>query len=181
MVSASIGAGVAGRRPRAWCHRPALLDVVRRILDRRLVKSPRLYFHDVGLAAYLLGIQTDSHVLAHPLRGALLETLVIGEALKWFWHRGRPAPLHFYRDSEGNEVDLIVERRDGVFPIEIKAGETINPDYFRGLRALARLYDAPLPNGGAIVLGGADTQIRHATTIIPATRMHELMRSISGS
>jgi uncharacterized protein len=148
---------------------------------KRLVKSPKLYFYDVGLAAYLLGIQSATHVLAHPLRGALFETLVVGEALKWFWHRGRRAPLHFYRDSEGNEVDLIVERHDGVFPVEIKAGETVNPDYFRGLRALARLYKDPPPNGGAIICGGVDTQFRHETTIIPPTRTHELMAAISGT
>ncbi|MFM9884919.1 MAG: hypothetical protein ACKVQT_18005 [Burkholderiales bacterium] len=76
---------------------------------------------------------------------------------------------------------LVVERHDSVCPVESKAGETINPDYFRGLRALARLYEDPLPNGGAIVFGGADTQIWHETTIVPATRVHELMHSISRS
>lgn len=148
--------------------------------SKRLVKSPKLYFYDVGLAAYLLGIHADSHVLAHPLRGALFENMVIAEAIKWFWHRGLRAPLHFYRDSEGSEVDLLVERQDGVFPIEIKAGETINPDYFRGLRAFARLYAAPPPNGGAIVFGSNESQVRHDTMIVPIARIHELLQAVNG-
>lgn len=148
-------------------------------LSKRLVKSPKLYFYDVGLAAYLLGIQNESHVLSHPLRGALFENLVVTEALKWFWHRGRRAGLHFYRDSEGNEIDLLLELANGVFPIEIKAGETVNADYFRGLRAFARLYDPAPPNGGGLVYGGEQTQVRHGTTVVPLVRIHDLIQAIA--
>ena len=148
--------------------------------SKRLVKSPKLYFYDVGLAAYLLGIQNEMHVLTHPLRGALFETLVVAEALKWFWHRGRRAGLHFYRDSDGNEIDLLLELANGVYPIEIKAGETINPDYFRGLRAFARLYDPPPPNGGGLVYGGAEPQTRNGTAVTPYTQIHGLIQAVAG-
>ena len=114
------------------------------------------------------------------LRGALFENLVVAEAVKWFWHRGRRAALHFYRDSDGNEIDLLLERHDGVFPVEIKAGETVNPDYFRGLRAFARLYERPPPNGGAIVYGGAHDQVRQETMVVPVARAHELFAAIAG-
>ena len=148
--------------------------------SKRLVKSPKLYFYDVGLAAYLLGIQNESHVLSHPLRGALFETLVVGEALKWFWHRARRASLHFYRDSEGNEVDLLLELGNGVYPIEIKAGETVNPDFFRGLRAFSRLYDPPPPNGGALIYAGDAAQTRHGTAVLPITALPGLLHTVAG-
>ncbi len=148
--------------------------------SKRLVKSPKLYFYDVGLAAYLLGIQNESHVRSHPLRGALFETLVVGEALKWFWHRARRAGLHFYRDSEGNEVDLLLELRDGVYPIEIKAGETVNPDFFKGLRAFARLYDPPPPNGGALIYAGDAAQARHGTAVLPIAELPALLHTLAG-
>jgi predicted AAA+ superfamily ATPase len=147
--------------------------------SKRLVKSPKLYFYDIGLAAYLLGIQNEAHVLAHPLRGALFENLVVVEALKWFWHRGRRAGLHFYRDSDGNEIDLLLELANGVYPIEIKAGETINPDYFRGLRAFARLYDPPPPNGGGLVYGGDEQQTRNGTAVTPFTQIHGLIQAVA--
>jgi hypothetical protein len=148
--------------------------------SKRLVKSPKLYFYDVGLAAYLLGIQNESHVRSHPLRGALFETLVVGEALKWFWHRARRAGLHFYRDSEGNEIDLLLELGDGVYPIEIKAGETVNPDFFKGLRAFARLYDPPPPNGGALIYAGDAAQARHGTAVLPIAELPALLHTLAG-
>lgn len=148
--------------------------------SKRLIRSPKLYFYDVGLAAYLLGIQTDAHVATHPLRGALFENLVVGEVLKWFWHRGRRAGLHFYRDSEGNEIDLIVELGNGVFPIEVKSGETIDSDFFRGLRSFARQYREPPPNGGALVYGGQAAQQRETATVVPIGGIAGLLQSVAG-
>ena len=149
--------------------------------NKRLIKSPKLYFVDVGLAAHLLGIQSGAHVLSHPLRGALYENLVVVEALKFYWHRARRAALHFYRDSDGNEVDLLVELANGVFPIEIKAGETLNPDFFRGLRAFARLYDPPPPNGGALVYAGTEYQERSGAWVLPPERLPDLLTPLGGA
>ena len=140
---------------------------------KRLVRSPKLYFYDVGLAAYLLGIQTPQHVASHPLRGNLFENLVVLEVLKSRLHRGLSDPLHFFRDSEGAEVDLLLEFGHGVFPIEIKLGETINSDYFGGLRRFARLF-APTPNGGGLIYGGVERQVRSGVTIVPALDAAEL-------
>jgi hypothetical protein len=178
-----------GRFPRVRTRRLSLLEASYIVFQlppyfwntsKRLVKSPRLYFHDVGLATYLLGIQDESHVRSHPLRGVLFETLVVGEALKWFWHRGRRAGLHFYRDSDGNEVDLLLEFGNGVFPIEIKAGETVNIDFFKGLQAFARLYERPPPNGGALVYAGDEAESRHGTTIVPVTGLSGLLGTLAG-
>lgn len=148
--------------------------------SKRLIRSPKLYFYDVGLAAYLLGIQTDAHVSTHPLRGALFENLVVAEALKWFWHRGRRAGLHFYRDSEGIEIDLLIELGNGVFPVEIKSGETIGSDFFKGLRSFARQCRRLPPNGGALVYGGHSAQNRDTVTVVPIGGIAGLLRSVAG-
>lgn len=107
-------------------------------LGKRVVKSPKLYFLDVGLAAHLIGIQDASQVATHPLRGALFETMVVGEFLKSRLNAGRPADLYFWRDSHGHEVDLLRQNGAVVDAVEIKAGATISSTQTRGLERWAR-------------------------------------------
>ena len=108
-------------------------------ISKRLIKSPKLYFYDVGLAAFLLGLETEIHTSRDPLRGNLLENLVVMEALKYRYNLGRRSNLFFYRSSDGNEVDLIMENCRNITAIEIKAGATINPDFFKGLRNFQKI------------------------------------------
>lgn len=96
-------------------------------VTKRLTKSPKLYFHDTGLACYLLGIRSVEDLLYHPLRGALFETWVVTEVLKWRWNRGLPADLAFYREATGVEIDLVIERGREPIGIEIKASRTAPP------------------------------------------------------
>ncbi len=128
-------------------------------ISKRQVKAPKLYFYDVGLAAYLLGTESELHVNRHPLRGNLFENLVVIEALKYFYNRGRRNKLHFWRDAKGNEVDLVIEAGPDVVPIEIKSGATINEDYFKGLRSFAAKLAVP-PRTSALVYGGTERQQR---------------------
>ena len=104
-----------------------------RNFNKRLVKTPKLYFVDVGLAAWLLSIETPDQVATHPLRGALFETWVVGEFLKSRFNRGLASNLTFWRDHRGQEVDLVLEQAGKLQPIEIKAGATVNRDAFKGL------------------------------------------------
>lgn len=78
--------------------------------NKRLVKTPKLYFHDTGLAAWLLGIESAAQVASHPLRGALFETWVVADYLKKRLNTARPSNLSFWRDRSGHEVDLLVEQ-----------------------------------------------------------------------
>ena len=94
-------------------------------LSKRQIKSRKLYFYDVGLAAYLLGAETPMHVNRHPLRGNLFENLVVIEALKYRYHRGRRSNLYFWRDAKGNEVDLLLEYGPEVLPVEMEAKEAL--------------------------------------------------------
>lgn len=115
-------------------------------LGKRLVKTPKLYFHDVGLAAFLLGVEEPSQLVSHPLLGGLFENLCVGEALKHRFNRGLRSNLFFYRDSTGNEVDLVQETPEGPRLLEIKSSHTLHPDFARGFGAFMRatsLADPP--------------------------------------
>lgn len=126
---------------------------------KRLIKSPKLYFYDVGLACWLLGLRTPEQVARDPLWGSLFENFVIMEALKDRFNVGDSAPLYYYRDSEGNEVDLLMPVGPRLHAIEIKAGATVNPDYFKGLKTFAK-HHSPSCAGGAVVFGGEQSQPR---------------------
>ena len=106
-------------------------------LGKRLVKSPKLYFLDVGLAAHLIGIQEPGQITTHPLRGALFETMVVGEFLKNRFNRGLQADLYYWRDNHGHEIDLLRQHGAQVDAIEIKSGATITDALTRELRLWA--------------------------------------------
>ncbi len=102
-------------------------------IRKRVVKSPKIYFNDVGLAAYLLGIETATQLHRDPLRGGLYENLVILEILKSRLNRGTRPEMFFYRDTHGNEVDLVVRRARTLIPLEIKSAATFTPDFLKSI------------------------------------------------
>jgi predicted AAA+ superfamily ATPase len=106
-------------------------------ISKRQIKSPKLYFYDVGLASYLLGAENETHINRHPLRGNLFENLIIIDALKYRCHRSKRNNLHFWRDARGNEVDLVIENGAQLALAEIKAGATISQEWFKALDKLA--------------------------------------------
>jgi predicted AAA+ superfamily ATPase len=146
-------------------------------ISKRLVKSPKLYFYDVGLASYLIGLETELHVARDPLRGNLFENMAIMEALKYRYNRGKKGNLSFYRDSNGNEVDLLLEVGPECFPVEIKSGETIVADFFKGLTAFEKISPRPI-QGAGLVYGGAEQQNRTQAQVWPIVRMHEMLDNI---
>jgi len=110
-------------------------------IRKRVVKSPKIYFSDVGLAAFLLGIETSDQLRRDPLRGGLYENFVILEILKAHLNCGKRPELYFYRDTHGNEVDLLVREARKLIPIEIKSAATFTPEFLKGLdkfKAVAR-------------------------------------------
>lgn len=143
-------------------------------ITKRQVKAPKLYFFDVGLAAYLLGIETELHVNRHPLKGNLFENLVVIEALKYRYHRGRRNNLHFWRDSKGSEVDLVVESGPDVMAVEIKSGATISEDFFKGMRTFSARLAAP-PTACALVYGGSERQQRTNASVWRTQDIAEMM------
>ena len=106
-------------------------------ISKRLVKSPKIYFTEVGLAAYLLGIETSQQLARDPLRGNLFENLVMSEARKQFTNRGRDPRMEFYRTEKGFEIDLILGRGANVRPIEVKSAQTFDKSFARNLATYA--------------------------------------------
>ena len=141
-----------------------LLPAYYRNWKKRIIKAPKLYFYDTGLAAYLLGIEQPFQMNRDPLRGALFENFVVIEFLKYFWSEGRDAPLYFFRDNHGNEVDLIIEKARRFTGVEIKAAQTIQEDFFKGLNFLKRLTGKDML-GSALVYGGQNEFNREGTLI----------------
>jgi predicted AAA+ superfamily ATPase len=100
---------------------------------KRLTKAPKLYFIDVGLAAFLLDIQDKVHLKNHPLKGYLFETFIVTELLKMRFNRIQTNNLYYFRDNIGNEVDIVLDMGSTVIPCEVKSGQTVNDDFFKGL------------------------------------------------
>jgi hypothetical protein len=138
-------------------------------IRKRLVKSAKLYFCDVGLASYLLGIEHPRQVTTHPLRGALFENVVVAEALKHRLNQGLQPNLSFFRDSRGLECDLLYETGGGARAIEIKSGATVASDYFTSISRIAALL--PAVSGKTVVYGGAESQHRSDCDVVPLSQL----------
>lgn len=122
--------------------------------NKRLVKSPKLYFCDTGLAASLLGMENARQIETHYLRGELFENMVIMEFIKQEYAQGREPNISFWRDSNQNEIDLLVERGLDLQAYEIKSSATMKTEYFNGLNKFATL--AQLPRESLHVVYGGD-------------------------
>lgn len=143
-------------------------------LRKRLVKMPKLHFHDTGLACWLLGIRSPDQLRSHPLRGAIFETWVTSEIVKHRMNRGETGGLSFYRDRHGVEVDLIAESPDRLTLVEAKAGRTASPGLFDGLRRVKGLLgQPPRPCDALLVYGGDEPQTRSDAKLVPWNRLHE--------
>ena len=175
--------GVSHTTARAWMslleasYVVFLLPPWFRNVSRRLMKSPKLYFYDVGLATHLLGIETPGQVFRDPLRGALFENLVVMEALKHRFHRGLRSNLAFFRDVKGNEIDLLLEYGRELFPIEIKSGATVPDDAGRAFASFEKLTGG-FPWGAAVVYGGDRRENRTNRPSVPWRDIHRLLDRI---
>lgn len=169
LTSLGNDAGVSATTVREWISLLETSFILFRLnpfhanLGKRLTKSPKLYFHDVGLATYLCGIEEDRQLNTHPLRGSFFENLVVSDFLKHRFNQGRDDRLCFYRDSGGNEVDLLVPMGPDWLPVEVKAGKTLSGDAYKGLKLFNKIRtDAGPP--GIVVYGGDTPQHRSVGT-----------------
>lgn len=174
LSSLATDAGVTHTTARRWLSVLESSFLVMRLqphhrnFRKRLVKTPKLYFLDTGLLCSLLRIREPREVATHAARGSLFESLVVSEFVKAALHRGEPHDLTFWRDSNGHEVDLIVERGTEPLPVEIKSGQTVPSDAFKGLdywRGLAERPDAP-----ALLIHGGDRSMRDRGVVVQSWR-----------
>jgi len=106
---------------------------------KRVIKSPKIYFTDVGLVAFLLGIHTEEQASRDPLRGNLYENLVIADVIKGALNKGIRPEVYFFRDSRGNEVDIVIRENGELIPVEIKSAATFSTDFVKGLERFGTL------------------------------------------
>ncbi|MBP6813149.1 MAG: ATP-binding protein [Saprospiraceae bacterium] len=123
-----------------------LLQPYHRNFNKRLTKTPKLYFYDTGLACSLLRLRSASELDLHFARGALFENFVINEVMKNHLNQGLRPKLYFWAESAGHEIDLIVEAGANIFPIEIKSADTIRPDFFKNLEQFQKISQTPAEN-----------------------------------
>ena len=129
-----------------------------RNFNKRLVKTPKLYFYDTGLLCYLLNIRSADDLELHSLRGHIFETYIISELYKSCYNMGVEPPLYYWRDSQGHEVDLIIEDGERLYPIEIKSAQTISTSLFDGLNYWCSLDKT---NSGMLIYGGSESLTRN--------------------
>jgi len=159
----AVECGIDGKTAASWLGVLEASFVVFRLypwhenFNKRIVKMPKLYFYDTGLVSSLLGIEYASQWEYHPLRGAIFENLVILEHQKRMFNSGQRGKLYFWRDSNGNEVDLIIDSGGIKKAVEIKSGQTIHPDFFKGIGYWNKISGS---TGGSIIYGGMDKQVR---------------------
>lgn len=144
---------------------------------KRVVKTPKLYFWDVGLAIRLLGIESAQQLATHPLRGELFENWALVELEKGRFNRGKKSNLFYWRNNTGLEVDVIAEQADKLLPVEIKSGATLTTDWFKGINQWLSLAGADAVNP-TLIYGGDTPWTEGPTTVIPWNNIMELADTI---
>lgn len=143
-----------------------LLEPYHSNVTKRLIKTPKLYMLDTGLCSYLTEWTTPETLAAGAMAGPILETWIFAEILKSYWHNGRQAPLHYYRDKDQKEIDLLITRDGQLYPIEIKRSASPSRKDIRHFSALDKL-DLPTGPGGLICLATQSLPLTESIMTIP--------------
>lgn len=140
--------------------------------NKRIVKMPKLYFYDTGLAVALLGIENADQLTLNPFRGNLFENMIIIDFLKRRYNAGKSNNLFFWRNNVGNEIDLLLAKGNIRIPIEIKSGQTVTGDYFKGIQFWNKMTQT---EGGFVVYGGDMLQKRsNGIMVVPYQEMNTI-------
>jgi uncharacterized protein len=172
--------GISVSTARAWIsvleasYTIFLLPPFHNNFNKRIIKMPKLYFRDTGLLSWLLGIMEAGQLSTHFAVGAIFENAIVSELAKQFYNRGKLPQFYFFRDSNGNEVDLLIEQGPALHAIELKYGKTVNPDYFKGLKYWTRLTGSP-EGAGIVVYGGELASGRQEGRVVPWNRLEGLV------
>ena len=163
-TSLASDAGISPNTAKSWLSILESSYIVYRLqpfhrnFNKRLVKSPKLYFYDTGVACSLLGIRDEKQVNMHYLKGALFENLVINEFVKRNFHRGEHRQPYFWQDSQGREIDCLLVDGETIAAVEIKSGRTLSDSYFDNLKYWEAL--ASVPKGRGYVVYGGDQSLK---------------------
>lgn len=184
LTSLGNDCGIDHKTARAWLsileasYVVFLLYPYYKNFGKRIIKSPKLYFVDTGVACSLLRIKSVDQLYDHYLRGNLVESFILSDLCKQYYNVDERPPLHFWRDQQGHEVDCIIEHGTDIVPVEIKAGKTITSNYFDNLAYLKSLV--PFPQG-FVVYGGNEYQAWPDAQVIPWSSAGTLIKKLGAS
>jgi predicted AAA+ superfamily ATPase len=147
-------------------------------IQKRVIKSPKIYFTDIGLAAFLLGIHTEKQASRDPLRGNLYENLVISEIVKGALNKGIRPEIYFFRDSHGNEVDLLIREKGELTPVEIKSAGTFSMDLVKGLERFQAL-ELKRVTAGTVLYGGEQRFIVRGVHILNPLLVDDIWETLT--
>lgn len=149
-----------------------------RNFNKRLIKSPKLYFYDPGLVCSLLNIKDSQELYLHPIRGHIFESLIISELFKYRYNQAELPHFYFWRDVQGHEIDYIIEKSfDQTVPVEIKAGMTVTDAFFKGLSDWQKITDQEETGAYIIYAGKNNEQIKQGR-IIGWNNVQQMLRTI---
>lgn len=180
LTSLGNDCGITAHTVRAWLsileatYVIFLLQPHYKNFSKRLIKSPKLYFYDTGIACHLLSIQSPEELITHYLRGGLFESMILSDLSKQRFNSGHSSNLYYWRDKSGLEVDCIIDQGIALTPIEIKSAETINTDFFTALTKWNQLAGND-PANSYIIYGGKEKQIRSQGTVLGWNHLKDLM------
>lgn len=164
--------GISQPTAKAWLSILEATFIVMRLppyfanLGKRLVRTPKLHFYDTGLVCWLLGIRDVDQLRVHPLRGAIFETWVVSEIVKHRANRGESASMFFFRDQQGLEADLVIERGGSLVVLEAKAAQTATPQLIAAPDPVVELLARSRKTRSVVVYGGLESQVRTHSTLL---------------
>jgi predicted AAA+ superfamily ATPase len=177
LTSLAVDTGVDTKTVQSWVgilESSFIIHLLRphfKNFNKTLIKRPKVYFYDTGLVCSLLGISSAEQLLLHPLRGALFECLVVTEFVKQRTNAGRPVNLYYWRDKTGHEVDMIIDNGSSLIPVEIKAGKTVNNEFFGNIS-----YWSKLSGFSTGYIAYAGNQIEERSSGISVLNWFELLK-----
>ena len=172
-------AGISPNTAKAWLSILESSYIVYRLqpfhrnFNKRLVKSPKLYFYDTGVACSLLGIHDASQVTLHYLKGALFENLILNEMVKRRFHHGDRRQPYFWQDSQRKEIDCLLVNGENIIPVEIKSSKTMSESYFDNLKYWQPLASLP-KHAGYVVYGGDQSMKTSAGRLVSWRQLEQV-------
>ena len=178
MNSLAIESGVDNKTIASWIGVLESSFIIYRLyphhsnFNKRIVKMPKIFFYDTGVACALLGIQNAEQLNYHPMFGNLFENFAISELLKHRYNQAKSNNLYFWRDNTGHEVDIIIDTMGKLYPVEIKSGKTITDKFFHGILYWFKISGE---KSGAIIYTGESGQKRsNNIDIVPWNKLDSI-------
>lgn len=147
-------------------HKPFFKNI-----NKRLIKSPKLYFLDTGLLCYLLGITEPKQIEIHPLKGAIFESFIVSDILKIKFNKGKQDNLYYYRDNHGIEIDILMDQGTSVDAIEIKSSKTLSSQFFKNIKS----YQKNQKGKAYLIYGGNENHTQENVQIVSWNNLQNII------